>query len=570
MTAESEGRTVNYQHDEFSVADLRQTLSGIWAVASRRRAWFIFPALITLTVACLVTHWLPRSFTVSTSFERRKDIVLANMGRGWSEALETVRNTTADDLADRKAWRAAAVALRLPPSVDAASMVDGLNVKISQPDANRDLIVMNLTGRNAEHLAPLLRRVRDDYIAQTAQKTSRVLTEARGFYQEQTERARRRLAEVEGPMIDLERCFPGVSPAGAQRLDGEITAAREDTKRLTSALAQLDDDIDATERDIRRLSAPAPDPVPRELPPIPNPQYAAIKSDLEKVEHEIWEARTVRGMTDLHPTVAGLRNKAAELNATLERTPKTLAQSTIPAPSMIPPLSIEVEAQRLARRLDDLHRKRALAGEKLGALQQQIESLTAQRATSAAHRDEYAVLAAKSDQVRAEMNSWRQQIEPIDRVLTIHQQNRGFMLRPLTEPTAPLAPTSPNARTAIALCVIISLAVGAVCVLAAELADRSFRNPLQIAAALAVPVLGAIDEIVTRAGKRRSVRRRVLLFPAAAACVVLAGASVGLAWLNLANPRLYRRIVDKPMNMVRQPATVERVELAQADRPRED
>ena len=41
----------------------------------------------------------------------------------------------------------------------------------------------------------------------------------------------------------------------------------------------------------------------------------------------------------------------------------------------------------LARRLDDQHRKRTLSAEKLGALQQQIESLTAQKATSVAHRD---------------------------------------------------------------------------------------------------------------------------------------------------------------------------------------
>ncbi len=561
---------MNYQHDEFSVADLRQTLSGIWTVVSVRRAWFIFPTLITLTIACVVTHWLPRSFTVSTTFERRKDIVLANMGHGWAEALESVRNSTTDDLSDPKAWRQAASFLQMPQAIAGESFVDGLAVKITQPDTNRDVISMTLTARDAGLAAPLLKRVRDDYIAHTAAKTSSVLTEARGFYQEQTERCRHRLAEVEGPMVDLERCFPGVSPVGSQKIDGEITSAKDESRRLTAALAQLDDEVDAAERDMRQLTAPAANPIPRETPPVPNPQHAAIKAEIEKVEHEVWEAKTVRRMTDLHPTIVGLRNKISELSATLENTPAMIAQSAVPAASVIPPVNIDAEAQRLSRRLDDLHRKRTLSGEKLGGLQQQIETLTAQKATSAAHRDEFALLSTKADQIRTEMNGWRQQIDPLDRVLTVHQENRGFMLRPLSEPVAPLAPTSPNARTAMVLCVVISLVVGAGCVLAAEMADRSFRNPVQIAAALAVPVLGAIDEIVTRSGKRREFRRRALLIPAIAACVILTATSTGLAWLNLANPTLYRRIVHKPMNMVKRAAPIDQVALARADNVRKD
>lgn len=557
---------MNYQQDEFSVADLRQTLAGIWTVVSARRTWFVFPALITLTISSAVTHWLPRSYTVSTSFERRKDIVLANMGHGWAEALETVRNSTADDLTDVKAWRTAAGELQLPKVVGPDALVDGLVVKVMQPDANRDVISMTLTCRDALYGSAMLKRVRDDYISHTAARTSSVLSEARGFYQEQTERCRRRLAEVEGPMADLERCFPGVSPAGSQRLDGEIAAAKDESRRLTAALAQLDEEIDVTERDIRQLSAPVASPIPRELPAVPNPHYTEVKANIAKVEQEIWDARTVRRMTDMHPTIVGLRNKLSELSATLASTPAMIEAAAAPAPNAVPVLNVDAEAQRLTRRLEDQHRKRTLSGEKLGAIQQQIESLTAQKATSAAHRDEYALLSTKAEQVRTELNGWRQQIEPIDRVLTIHQENRGFMLRPLIEPIAPAAPTSPNARTAMAICLVLSLAIGGGCVLAAEMADRSFRSPIQVATALAVPVLGAIDEIVTNSTRRREVRRQVLLIPVAAACIMLAAASAGLAWLNLANPALYRRIVYKPMSIVKSVASNQIVAMAENGR----
>src|SRR3989442_3423561 len=101
--------------DEFSVTDLRHTLTEVWRVVTDRRRWFLLPFCIVTTLACLASHVVPRRYTATTLFERDNDPVLAGLlGQRWTQAYEEQRQRIDADLADKAAILEILAELNLP------------------------------------------------------------------------------------------------------------------------------------------------------------------------------------------------------------------------------------------------------------------------------------------------------------------------------------------------------------------------------------------------------------------------------------------------------------------------
>ncbi|MCZ6699076.1 MAG: hypothetical protein O7D94_09125, partial [Planctomycetota bacterium] len=83
---------MHHQVDEFSVTDIRHTISEIWRVVRERRWWFIFPFCVGTTVACAASLFIPRKYTTTMMFERKNDPVLAGMlARRWTRMYDDQR-----------------------------------------------------------------------------------------------------------------------------------------------------------------------------------------------------------------------------------------------------------------------------------------------------------------------------------------------------------------------------------------------------------------------------------------------------------------------------------------------
>lgn len=539
-------------HDEYSTADLRQTLASIAEVAVARRWWFLLAFSAAATLAFAATLWLPRKYAISTSFERRRDVVLANTGRGWPEALETVRATMSDDLASPRLWSEAAAAVPEADGIDTGRILSGLDVSVKQGQNGRDVVTLTVTTSDPRGVPALLRRVRQDYIADATRRTSAVLTEARQFYEEQVLRCRAMLKRAQEPADELARRFPSVTRDGARQLATELARLRHEADELRVFAGDVGDRIALIEGRIESLRAPAAAPLPQSPEPAPppmmqNPRVALLSADLAKAEAELRDALGVRGMTEQHPTVVAVRERIAQIRSSLESEPAAIpapmyAGSPLPvaAASPIPPRD---PAADLCHQADELRRERERGRRRLAELEERIAALTAEQTASDEQRATWAALSAQADAARSELKSWEDQLEPIDRVLTIQQGRRGVLLRPLDEPTRPRRPISPRPNTLFVACLMLSLAVGAGAALLAEFADHSLRNPAQLAGLLSVPVLGSVDEIVSEPLRRRRFRRRMIVMPLllglAAAAVVTSG---GLAWLSLTEPQVFERI----------------------------
>ena len=77
--------------------------------------------------------------------------------------------------------------------------------------------------------------------------------------------------------------------------------------------------------------------------------------------------------------------------------------------------------------------------------------------------------------------------------------------------------------------------------------DNIFRGSSQVARSLGLPILEAIDEIVTGQDRRRLLVRRAVVTPLVVTlCVALSGLTGSMAYLSIMQPRTYQEIRKIP------------------------
>ena len=108
-------------------------------------------------------------------------------------------------------------------------------------------------------------------------------------------------------------------------------------------------------------------------------------------------------------------------------------------------------------------------------------------------------------------------------------------------------PSSPTIAGVLMTALVLGLGVGALMVILAELFDHSFRSVQHAVDDLKLPVLGAVNEIVTPAD---SFRRKVInwgVFPAITTVMVaVLLVSIYLANLSLTDPGRFEQLTGRP------------------------
>ncbi|HKX46620.1 MAG TPA: hypothetical protein VJP77_07945 [Planctomycetota bacterium] len=102
-------------------------------------------------------------------------------------------------------------------------------------------------------------------------------------------------------------------------------------------------------------------------------------------------------------------------------------------------------------------------------------------------------------------------------------------------PVVPDTPTSPNVPMIIGFALILGLGLGLGLAFLAEFSQPGFRSVFDVSRTLAVPVLGVVDEIVTRRTRRRHALRRSMVVLSSA---VLLGSLGWFTWAWTNRPEL--------------------------------
>jgi uncharacterized protein involved in exopolysaccharide biosynthesis len=535
----------------------------------QRQRVFLVPFCLTVTAALLASHYIPRSYTASTIFERRDDVAIADLVRQNSpHSFDTIRRSLELDLKGPAAVVAAIgeVAGQAsagqtyagePLPVDpverhefVASLIEEINLKMLEKSNHLDLIEVSCRGRDPLLAQQLTTRLRDGYVERTRQRITSVLEDAKGFFEAQTAKHQEAVDRLESQIVTMEEAYPGVRPGEPATVYTQLTTLENKRDQLASKKRELEARIGAHERFLSNFgSLPVVDSSGR---PVGGPVDALdrrrlrMEAQINEVRDEITDLMTVRRMTAQHPTVVALNQKLRHLESQLVGLAAATSQPAedgATAVALADPGSAAWLSQRGAIEMELEAAREILAATELEwqAINERIAATEQLQGKVVDRRQSYRSKLAALDRAKADLAVWRGNLERVSRHLTAEQQDRGIQFATIEEAGLNLRPVWPRASTVFVLALVLGVAAGSGCVALAELLDRSFRTAGQLRRSLNLPVLESVSEIVTPALRRRRLVGQLVIGPAIAVALMVSLVVAGTAtYLRLERPQSYQ------------------------------
>ncbi len=556
--------------DEFSVTDIRHTLEEGWRIVRHRRWLFIFPCCIATTAAMLCSLMVPRLYTARTVIKREHDPVFANMmGTNWTRPYVQIRERMDSDLRDPQAIAAVLEELDLPgglerfedgqltPASTAARqdlvgrIAAGLNIEALTSSTDRDVVAIEMTTSDPEHLQIILRSIRDKYITTARAKTVEVLRDAEEFFRVESERCRLQLNSLQRRLVEYELKYPGINPDLSDPSRTEQTALVVERVDLERRLSDLKLKRQQLQEKLAGASESESDSGLPEGPVValePNPRHMELKQEINRLLREISDKKTLSGMTDQHPVIRQLCITLAMRQEELGTTPPEREATWEYADTGATEPGGPSLVSRLEAQLAEFTEQTAVHESRLAAIQNQVAGIERARAFALEPRQDYLELQRQAQCLRTELGTWQQNLGPIQHMFTVEDRNRTIHFATVQDAAAVTKPSSPNAKLVAVVCALIGVAVGALLVLLTELLDSSYRTVKHLKTSLGLPVVESIDEIVTEVVLRRRLVRGLILRPAAALVCISAMAVAGaMAYLSIERPAKYEQLKSAPL-----------------------
>jgi succinoglycan biosynthesis transport protein ExoP len=366
----------------------------------------------------------------------------------------------------------------------------------------------------ARTAANVTNRIANDFVEEHIKARTQASGETSEFLQSELTRVAGRIQEVEERIATIKAENTGSLPEhmGAnQLLRQRLFDTMRDAERI-----QTDAEGDVTFYRQQALGADAP----------VDPRVSSPEQRLQILELYIAELNA-RGFTDKHPDVMTARLEIGQLRRTLheggdgdsegeENVLKSMAQRNAESEARRAELRAEsarLEISRLRAEVGDIDARIAdtpRVAERLEALEREHEHLSRSYQAFSQKRLDAAVSA------------------------NIERQVKGERFRVLESAVADFDPVSPQRPVILVLGALLGLGLGIGLAIVLEALDTSFKSVPRLQAALQIPVLAAIPEIVLEQDRRRSRRRRIrnLALASATTLIVLVSSGAGYLVVN--------------------------------------
>lgn len=554
----------NHQIDELSVTDIRHTLHEMWRVINERRWYFVFPMCTVSTIAFLCALMIPRVYRASTVIKREHDPVFETVGdKQWTKPYQEIRARIDEEIHNPAFLVDVLASLGLPdhpntpdgaadhPKARAALariIAEGLSTSTVDNTDHREMIRISLRMKDPTHLLAILRAVRDGYVRRARAMTIDIMEDVKDFLLAETVRCRDRLDRIQRQVIEYELKYPGINPNLPDPASAEQSALIIERVEVERELEELALQRERIQTRLARLAVPAhgenganppgaAESIPAQpatLHAEPNPRYAELTAEINRLRREIADGRMLSGMTEAHPKIQSARRQLETRRLELADTPKVLMVSERNA--VDPGANLE-EMEKLDRRMDDIAARAAAMDARRMSIRKRLGEIEHRRVLAMEHRRDYTKVSAEAAEWTNRLTAWRKHVAPIQEALYLEDQDRSVHLATVREATSLGIPVAPDSMFVMVICLGVGLAAAVIVVLCTELIDRSYRTVKQLSTSLGVPVIESIDEIMTAVVQRRRLFRRLVLLPAVGVILLSAMVFSGtLAYYRLKEP----------------------------------
>ena len=564
------------QSDSYTT-DLQHTLGKVIAIVGRSRWLLIIPLLAGVIAYLAYGLTLPRRYLLSTTFERRDDVVLTKLiNSSTPYTFDTLRRSLRFQLMGTRAIGQAIDELGLTQSLprDAqgaltaegnarrqtmiTELATGLSLRLVESSTFLDLIELTYSGNRPDIGMQIVGRLRDNYIVSTRGWITDILQKSKAFFNGETEKRRIDADKIDLELQDLSTAYPGINPADTSPLNQhlaslklaieDLSLRREEHHSKLSALQKY-----AQELEQQKATGKSPTSRPALIDGeagqawMPNPTRERLGEHIDTTKAQIAEAKSVRGMTDMHPDVRALRRKLEQLRVEFENLPERVpapppkTAAGIPEPVVDP---LVAECKRTAAEIQSVTDVIAKIDRDLARRQAEKATLEDGKAKMMEKREHFLARQQEAQAIRNDMRVWQGYVDTLGRVLTAEENERGMKFATVEAPHRPRVPVAPTFSGLLFTSLGIGAALGVVVVFLRELFDRSFRDPARVRQSLGIPVLETIAEIRSEIRRRWFGWRTVAPVLATVEAVFTVALGV-LTYLSLQQPELYQRLVGK-------------------------
>lgn len=568
--------------DERPFADLRRAINNALRVLLLHRWAFFVPFCAISSAVFVASLYYPREYSASTSFERQDDPVMFNLPQAeGTGSFMFFRSTLAEDVVSLENMRDVVDRLGLlrdaPPGSDEAvtesrkararlaqSLAKCISVTARSPNDHTDKVTINYVGPDPEIGMRLVDEVKETYIRRIKAEVRERLYRQRDYFSERAKEALEKVNKHQRAETGLLLEHPGVDPKDPTAIASRLNQMRFDHRELERRKRALQADIlaerqmlETTKPRIRQrigeLAANIAEGIVERL----DPGVIQLVGRISALDTEIATLRSTRGMTLEHPEIQDLLVDRSELVAKLEKaraeyatappaeaTREDAIMKLPPGADSDPSLQLWIVQQNRTRiKLEALRLQLDDVLASMKSNDEMVNQLLDAKQNVFATQEEFTAITSDLAAAKFELGQHREMLAKLQAPIDASEKGHMLQFFEIGPTRGGRRPVSPSSSTILLLSLLAGIAAGVAFAVLAEVLDHVYRSANQVARGLGLPILEAIDEIVTAPDRRRALVRSILVTPASVALglgtLVISGS---MAYLSIERPTTYEKI----------------------------
>ena len=575
------GRTDHLVEDDRPFAEIRQTTHDALRMLSLHRWAFFVPFCAVTCAAFILSLYYPRTYQANTSFERRNDPVMMKLPMtAGAASFKYFRNTTSRDVTSPEVMAEVVESLGLTDKLErdddgqlteasirrrdaiGRSLSARISVSTTSPSEHMDIVRITYTGPDAVIGKALVDQVKRVYTRHTMEWIHEFLSSQLEYF---TQRAEEALTEVKAAQREETRLRldnPHVDPSNPGAIPLKLAQLEMERRELQMRKREYQAEMAAQQQLLATLepatavntNAEGPTDGPSTDPPL-SPLALRITGEIQAIDKQVEVLRATRGMTDFHPEMQGhlanrerlaeqlgrqlaIDEQVAITNGPLVAIASNLSTDTAievhPWRSDQARLLVQVAAQK--SKIKDIDISLETNGAAIAQLRQAKQEIFQRQ-------EQFAEILGETSKAKQKLTQLEQTVASIEPAIKAVAQNRLMQFSEGQPASGSSIAVSPKATTIVLLALLSGIACGVVFVILAEIFDHVYRSSGQVARSLGLPMLEAIDEIVTPQDRRYLFVRRAVVTPLVIICFVgLTSLSGSMAYMSIERPWTYQKL----------------------------
>jgi uncharacterized protein involved in exopolysaccharide biosynthesis len=572
------GRAEHAFDDDRPFAEVRKTLHDALRLLSQHRWMFFVPFCMVACAAFIASLYFPRTYSATTSFEVRNDPVMINLPMSAGAAsFKYFRNTMVRDLTSFECMSEVVEKLGLPKdaerdadgklTAESARARDGLaraysanvNVGVTSPSELVDIVKIGYTGPDATIGRALVDQLKKTYTRRTMAWIHEFLVKQRDYFLRESQDAREELSRAEREDTRLRLENPFVNPTDPGAISSKLAQLESERRELQIRKREYETELDGFKQLLAASEPQADASSPENLVSIES-EYASqetlhLAGQIQEIQAKVVNLRDTRGMTDHHPEITALMELRRGIEAKLEDQRARDRQMAVAGGGALPgavelPRNIgpwQSERARLLIQMAAQSTKIKDLDISLQANDRALADLNHAKDNVYEKQEEFALVIADVQKAKSRLAQAESTVATINPAIKAVEQDRLMQFAEGQPARGGSIPVSPRGITVLLLCLVAGVVAGAIFVFLAEILDHVFRSSNQVGRSLGLPILEAIDEIVTGQDRRRFLVQHAVVNPLLIlVCLGITGLTGSMAYLSLTQPWTYQKLRSIP------------------------